>query len=141
MTLNAPVTDLAPTPSGRGYWLTAMDGGVFTFGDGRFYGSTGSMTLNEPVVSIAAQPNRGYWLVALDGGVFTFGDPLFHGSLPATDYAHHTGARVRSSADGRGYHIATREGRIMPFGAASYFAPYVTLGPGESVVELIVAPE
>lgn len=139
--LNAPVTDLAPTSTGRGYWLTAMDGGVFTFGDAAFYGSTGNLVLNEPVVSIAAQPGRGYWLVALDGGVFTFGDPYFHGSLPMTNWRNQTGIRIRSSAGGRGYHIATREGYLPGFGATSLFTPYVSLQPGESVVELIVAPE
>jgi hypothetical protein len=30
---------MSATPSGRGYWLVAADGGVFAFGDGRYYGS------------------------------------------------------------------------------------------------------
>ena len=64
-----------PTPSGRGYWLVAADGGVFTFGDARFLGSTGHRSLAAPIVGIAPTPSgRGYWLVASDGGVFTFGD-------------------------------------------------------------------
>ena len=29
-------------PTGKGYWLVASDGGIFSFGDARFYGSTGS---------------------------------------------------------------------------------------------------
>ena len=28
MTLNAPIAGIAPTPSGHGYWLVAVDGGV-----------------------------------------------------------------------------------------------------------------
>ena len=31
-----------PTPDGDGYWLVASDGGIFTYGDAAFYGSTGS---------------------------------------------------------------------------------------------------
>ena len=30
-------------PHGHGYWLVASDGGVFTFGDAHFYGSTGGV--------------------------------------------------------------------------------------------------
>jgi len=35
-----------------GYWLVASDGGIFTFGDAQFYGSTGALTLNKPIVGI-----------------------------------------------------------------------------------------
>ena len=35
-----------PTPDGHGYWLVASDGGIFTFGDAGFYGSTGGQHLN-----------------------------------------------------------------------------------------------
>ena len=59
----------------------ASDGGVFTFGDANFYGSTGNIHLNKPIVGMAATPSgHGYWLVASDGGVFSFGDAAFHGS-------------------------------------------------------------
>ena len=56
---------MAPTPSGKGYWLVAADGGIFTFGDARFFGSTGAMRLNQPIVGMASTPSgKGYWLVA-----------------------------------------------------------------------------
>jgi ribosomal protein L24E len=72
---------MAPTPTGHGYWLVASDGGVFTFGDAAFYGSTGNIRLNSPIVTMAPTPTgHGYWLVASDGGVFTFGDAAFYGS-------------------------------------------------------------
>jgi ribosomal protein L24E len=72
---------MAATPDGRGYWLVASDGGIFAFGDAQFYGSTGSIHLNEPVVGMAATPDgRGYWLVASDGGIFAFGDAPYLGS-------------------------------------------------------------
>jgi hypothetical protein len=42
---------------------------------------TSLLTLNAPIVAIAATPDGGgYWLVAADGGVFTFGDATFEGS-------------------------------------------------------------
>jgi len=48
------VVGLAATPSGQGYWLVASDGGVFAYGDAVFYGSTGSLTLNSPIVGVSA---------------------------------------------------------------------------------------
>ena len=47
---------MAATPTGRGYWLVASDGGIFSFGDAAFYGSTGSIHLNQPIVGMAATP-------------------------------------------------------------------------------------
>jgi hypothetical protein len=44
---------MAATSSGRGYWLVASDGGVFSFGDAPFEGSTGSLALSSPVVGIS----------------------------------------------------------------------------------------
>jgi len=81
----APVVGMAATPDGKGYWLVASDGGIFSFGDAQFYGSTGSFSLNEPVVGMAATPDgKGYWLVASDGGIFSFGDARFFGSEGGT---------------------------------------------------------
>src|SRR6202034_2518623 len=76
------VTQLAGSHfSAHGYWLVASDGGVFSFGDARFHGSTGGVRLNKPVVGMVATPDGGgYWLVASDGGVFSFGDARFYGS-------------------------------------------------------------
>ena len=88
---------LAPARAGGGYLMCASDGGVFTFGDAHFYGSTGGMHLNQPIVGIARTPTRkGYWLVARDGGVFTFGDARFYGSTGS-----HPARRSRSSRSRR----------------------------------------
>jgi hypothetical protein len=45
---------MTPTPDGNGYWLHASDGGVFSFGDAVFYGSSGGIKLNQPVVGASA---------------------------------------------------------------------------------------
>jgi hypothetical protein len=66
-----------------GYWLVAADGGVFTFA-APFFGSTGNMHLDAPVVGMAATTDDvGYRLVGSDGGVFRFGIAEFHGSMGA----------------------------------------------------------
>lgn len=45
---------MAATADGGGYWEVATDGGLFAFGDVRFYGSMGGKPLNKPVVAMAA---------------------------------------------------------------------------------------
>jgi hypothetical protein len=47
---------MAPTFSGKGYWLVASDGGIFNYGDAAFDGSAGSMLLNQPIDGMAAHP-------------------------------------------------------------------------------------
>ena len=70
-------------PSAHGYWLVGSDGGIFSFGQAQFYGSTGSLHLQRPVVGIVPTADHGgYWLDASDGGVFSYGDTQFYGSIP-----------------------------------------------------------
>ena len=52
MTLNRPIVGMAATPTGNGYWLAASDGGIFSFGDARFFGSAASLRLNGPMVGL-----------------------------------------------------------------------------------------
>jgi hypothetical protein len=119
----APATATGPhdaDPS-DGYWLVASDGGVFTFGDAGYFGSTGSIRLNRPIVGMAATPDGGgYWLVASDGGVFTFGDAGYFGSTGAL----HLNAPIVGMAatpDGGGYWLVASDGGIFTFGDAVYF--------------------
>ena len=47
-----------------------------------YYGSTGAIHLNQPIVAMAATPSgHGYEFAANDGGIFTFGDASYFGSL------------------------------------------------------------
>ena len=52
--LKAPIVGIVATADGRGYWLVAKDGGVFSFGDATFEGSLGDKTLPLPVVGMAS---------------------------------------------------------------------------------------
>ncbi len=51
--LNAPVVGIASDSATKGYWLVASDGGIFSFGDAVFQGSTGAISLVAPVVSVS----------------------------------------------------------------------------------------
>jgi hypothetical protein len=44
---------MAATPSGRGYEFVADDGGIFNYGDARFYGSLGAVRGTAPVVGLS----------------------------------------------------------------------------------------
>ena len=107
--------------SPKGYWLVASDGGVFSFGDASFYGSTGAMTLNKPIVAAMATPDgKGYWLVASDGGVFSFGDASFYGSTGAMTLNKPIVAAM-STPDGKGYWLVAADGGIFSFGDAGFY--------------------
>ncbi len=43
-------------PTDKGYFMVATDGGIFTFGDAAFKGSTGAVKLNKPIVGRATTP-------------------------------------------------------------------------------------
>ena len=78
------VADTTPTLTSAhadGYWLVASDGGIFSYGAGGFFGSTGNLRLNKPVVGMSVTPDGGgYRFVASDGGIFSYGDAGFFGS-------------------------------------------------------------
>jgi hypothetical protein len=106
--LGAGLVGIAATPTGRGYWLAASDGGIFCFGDARFHGSTGNIRLNQPIVGMAPTPTgNGYWLAAADGGIFSFGDARYYGGLGSSSGARGRVAGIaRSSA--RGYWLVSQ---------------------------------
>ena len=56
--LNKPIVGMAPTPDGKGYWLVASDGGIFTFGDAGFFGSTGQPRAQQARRRHGAHPRR-----------------------------------------------------------------------------------
>ena len=99
-----PVTGFAPTADGRGYWMVATDGSLYTFGDAPNYGSLRDIGLTPPPVTVngyrppstvglsiplanvsafvRTPDGGGYWFTSLNGGVFSFGDAQFLGSVP-----------------------------------------------------------
>jgi hypothetical protein len=115
---------------GHGYWLVGADGGIFSFGGAQFHGSTGSLTLQRPVVGITpVTAGGGYWLAASDGGVFAF-DAGFFGSIPGLGF-HPAGSGLPNSlnapivgmvpsADGDGYFMVASDGGVFAFGDARF---------------------
>jgi hypothetical protein len=124
-----PVT--SPTSTSHGYWLVGSDGGIFSFGSALFHGSTGSLTLQRPVVGIVPTIDHGgYWLDASDGGVFSYGDTQFYGSIPGlglnpagSGLAHSLNAPIVGmvpSNDDNGYFMVASDGGVFAFGDAHF---------------------
>ena len=86
---------------------------MFTFGNAPFWGSTGGIALNQPVVGMAATPDGGgYWLVAADGGIFTYGDARFWGSTGSIRLNKPI-VGMAATADGNGYWLVASDGGIF----------------------------
>ena len=110
-----------PPGPAPGYWQVGSDGGIFSFGAAPFYGSTGSMRLNKPVVGMAATGDgHGYWLVASDGGVFAFGDAGFYGSTGSITLNKPVIGLI-PTLDGGGYWLIASDGGVFAFGDAPFY--------------------
>ncbi len=120
--LNAPIVGIAPSHDGRGYFLVAADGGVFTFGDARFEGScpgTGGCSSGVAAMMTDGTGN-GYWLVTYSGDVYSFGDAADYGGPSAyLPYATEVLSAVRTPS-GNGYWILFSDGEIYTYGDAAY---------------------
>lgn len=150
--VGTPAPTSAQTPSGHGYWLVGSDGGIFTFGSAQFFGSTGSLNLQRPVVGMTPTGNRGgYWLVASDGGIFSFGNAGYFGSIPGLAIApagtSGTAKRLNApivgmvpSSDDGGYFMVASDGGVFAFGDAKFEGSCPGIG-GCSGLAVAVVPD
>jgi cell wall-associated NlpC family hydrolase len=131
---------MASTPTGGGYWLLAADGGVFSFGDAKFFGSTGAMQLNQAIVGMASTPTGGgYWLLAADGGVFSFGDAKFFGSTGAIRL-NQAIVGMTSTPSGRGYWLLAADGGVFSFGDAPFNGSSASRPTADRAQRLVARP-
>ena len=155
-TTTHPVTTTTVSPSTtatttqHGYWLVGSDGGIFTFGAAHFYGSTGSLELQRPIVGISPTSSRtGYWLVASDGGIFAF-DAGFYGSVPGLGFNPAGSGLANSlndpivgmvpSTTGHGYFMVASDGGVFAFGDAHFSGSCPSIG-GCDGAAVAVAPD
>ncbi len=137
--LNVPCNRPAGTPAG--YRLTASDGGIFTYGNLPFCGSTGAIRLNQPVVGVVGTSDGGgYWTVARDGGVFAFGDAAFHGSTGAIRLNQPV-VGMAATPDGGGYWLVASDGGIFSFGDAAFHGSTGAIRLNQPVVGMAATPD
>ncbi|HVW31250.1 MAG TPA: SpoIID/LytB domain-containing protein [Acidimicrobiia bacterium] len=129
-------------PSGglSGYWVVAPDGGIFSFGEAGFFGSTGNLKLNQPILGLSATPSgQGYWMVASDGGIFNYGDARFFGSTGSLKLNRPI-VGMAATGGGRGYWLVASDGGIFSFGDARFFGSTGSLTLNQPVVGLAPTP-
>jgi hypothetical protein len=132
--LNKPIVSAA-YGSSLGYWFVGADGGVFSFGNVKFYGSLGAHPPASPIVAIAAtNSGHGYWLVGADGSVYPFGDAVNRGSMHGKALNAPI-AGIAATSTGNGYWLVGRDGGVFSFGDAKF---YGSLG-GTSINAAVVA--
>jgi hypothetical protein len=130
----------AVTPTGRGVWRVGADGGVFSSGDARYFGSTGALHLNRPVVGMAAGPSGlGYWLVASDGGIFSFGSAGFHGSTGAM-HLNRPIVGMAATPGRNGYWLVASDGGVFSFGSARVHGSTGAIHLNSPVVGMAATP-
>jgi ribosomal protein L24E len=128
------------------YWLVASDGGIFSFAgpegvrSANFFGSTGAMRLNQPIVGMASHPTgRGYWFVASDGGVFTFGASDFFGSTGSMRLNRPI-VGMAATPSGNGYWLVADDGGIFTFGDAKFFGSTGSMKLNKPIVGMASTP-
>ncbi len=126
----AHIVGMASTNTGKGLWLVDQLGDVYTVGDAPYQGGLGGVTLNAPIVGIAAAANgQGYVLAASDGGVFCYGVP-FHGSVPGLLMpGQHLVAPIVGIAvthSGNGYWMVGADGGLFNYGDAPFLGSIYT---------------
>ncbi len=133
--------DNAPSnAAAAGYWTLGNDGGVFSFGSAQFYGSTGNIRLNQPVMTMGALPNgRGYWLAARDGGIFSYGDAKFYGSTGAMTLNQPI-VGMAASPTGNGYWLVASDGGIFSYGDTKFLGSTGGIKLAKSIVGMAANP-
>jgi hypothetical protein len=123
-----------------GYYLLGSDGGVFSF-DAPFYGSTGSLKLNSPVVGMADMPgNDGYRFVAGDGGVFSYGSAQFYGSMGGKPLNKPI-VGMTTTPDGKGYWLVASDGGIFAYGDAEFYGSMGGKPLNKAIVGIAATPD
>jgi hypothetical protein len=152
---------MAAGPAGAatpGYWLSAGDGGVFSF-NAPFWGSratnpadcpSGFMDRNSPFSCsvIAARPDgRGYWILdPAVSKVFAYGTAANLGQ--PWDYYQHLflfqvpeGVGIVSTSSGNGYWVAEDNGRVFAYGDAKGYGDASTLRLNALIVGIAATPD
>ncbi len=141
LSLNRPIVGMASTTNGAGYWLVASDGGIFSYGNAHFFGSTGGIHLNQPIVGMAQAPDGGgYWLVASDGGIFSYGDAPFFGSTGSI-HLNQQIVGMAPTADGGGYWLVASDGGIFSYGDAGFYGSTGSIRLNQPIVGMAPTPD
>jgi hypothetical protein len=108
------IVGMASTTDGRGYWVVASSGQVWSFGDAA---KLPWARRSQPVAGIAADPAGGYWLFTASGGVYGVGARWFGSPVSRGAHRPHV-VGVAATTDGGGYWVVGSSGQVWSFGDA-----------------------
>jgi hypothetical protein len=133
----SPISVPSTTP--QGYWLTAGDGGVFSFGV-PFLGSQ-SGVVSQPVVGIAAVPGgSSYNLAGNEGQVYGHG-PHASDCAGASGMLNKPVVGIATAPGGNGCWLAAADGGVFAFGSnAPFFGSAGGITLNQPVVGIAATP-
>jgi alpha-tubulin suppressor-like RCC1 family protein len=124
-----------------GYHLVGRDGAIFTYGAAQFYGSTGGLHLNRPIVGMAdVSGGGGYWLVASDGGIFSYGVARFYGSTGGI-HLNQPVVGMAAVPGGGGYWLVASDGGIFSYGNAQFYGSTGGMRLNRPIVGMATTPD
>ena len=124
----------ATGPAGPpGYNILTDAGGLYSFGDARYYGNLLDHGFPGPAVGLAETANgSGYNILTGSGALYSFGNAEYFGNLLDHGYPGPASA-IASTPSGSGYSILTAAGGLYTFGNAPYFGNLLDRGyPGHA---------
>ena len=124
-----------------GYRLAGADGGVFSYGDAKFFGSMAGKPLNKPIVGIVSTADgNGYWLIGADGGVFAFGDAAAPSRNPLPGEKLNAPVVGAARAGTTGLELTAAGGGVFGLGGARYLGSMAGHSLAKPVSGIAVKP-
>ncbi|MCU1426720.1 MAG: Esterase [Actinomycetia bacterium] len=131
---------LVALPTAVGATQTKPAHDVYAFGDAGFFGSTGEMSLNSPLVGMAnTKTGKGYWMLGEDGGVFSYGNAKFYGSTGNIHLAQPV-VGMAATPSGKGYWFVAADGGIFSYGDARFYGSTGNMTLTKPVVAMGATP-
>ena len=136
LTLNGPVLDSIPTPSGRGYYMVASDGGIFSFGDAGF-----TARWANPPQRPGAVPGARQRRDRLLAGGRRRRHLRLRGRLPGFHGRHRLNQPVTGMVRfGDGYLMVAEDGGIFNFSNRAFLGSLGDHPPARPIVAVAVKP-
>jgi SpoIID/LytB domain protein len=121
-------------PGPPGYHILNRAGGIYTFGNAKYFGNLIDRGYPGPGIGLADTPDgKGYAILNTGGGLYTFGNAKYYGNLIDRGYPGPAVA-ISMTPSGQGYAILNSGGGLYTFGDAKYFGNLIDKGyPGRAV--------
>ncbi|MBO0767793.1 MAG: DUF1906 domain-containing protein, partial [Solirubrobacterales bacterium] len=108
------VKGMAASPGDKGYWLAGQHGTVLAFGGAPTHPQ---IHPSHSIIGMAPTKHGGYWLYSSLGNIYPSKGSTSFGSPVLSHMRINDVVGMATSADGKGYWIATRWGTVIGYGS------------------------